>query len=57
MKQQEKKTEALQEALMGDQKLVMDKLARERNDIDRSKVISHRYKTNQICNMKRLLFK
>ena len=30
--------EALQEALMNDQRLVMDRLARERNDIDRSKV-------------------
>ncbi len=37
-KQHEKKLEALQEALMSDQRIVMDKLVRERNDIDRSKV-------------------
>ena len=30
--------EALQEALMSDQRIVMEKLVRERNDIDRSKV-------------------
>ena len=38
-KQHEKKLEALQEALMSDQRIVMEKLVRERNDIDRSKVM------------------
>jgi hypothetical protein len=37
-KQQEKKMEALQEALLNEQRFVMEKLARERNDLDRSKV-------------------
>lgn len=36
-KQQEKKLEALQDALLNEQKIVMDKLARERNDVDRAK--------------------
>jgi len=36
-KQQEKKLEALQEALMNEQRIVMEKIARERNDVDRSK--------------------
>ncbi|CAF0756317.1 unnamed protein product [Brachionus calyciflorus] len=36
-KQQEKKMEAFQEALINEQKIIMEKLARERNDIDRSK--------------------
>lgn len=30
--------EALQEALMNEQRIVMEKLARERNDIERAKV-------------------
>ena len=38
-KQQEKKMEALQEALLHEQRIAMDKLTRERTDIDRSKVI------------------
>ena len=42
-KQHEKKLEALQEALMNDQRIVMDKLVRERNDIDRSKVILKKF--------------
>lgn len=37
-KQQEKKLEALQEALLNEQKIIMDKLGRERNDIERTKV-------------------
>lgn len=36
-KQQEKKMEALQDALLNEQRIVMDRLARERNDIERSK--------------------
>lgn len=36
-KQQEKKMEALQEALLNEQKLTMEKLTRERADIDRTK--------------------
>ena len=36
-KQQEKRTEALQEALLGEQRMAMEKLARERADIDRAK--------------------
>jgi hypothetical protein len=36
-KQQEKKLEALQDALLNEQRIVMDKLSRERNDIERSK--------------------
>ncbi len=36
-KQHEKKMEAFQEALVNEQRIVMEKLARERNDIERSK--------------------
>jgi hypothetical protein len=37
-KQQEKKLEALQEALINEQKITMEKLTRERMDVDRVKV-------------------
>jgi hypothetical protein len=36
-KQQEKKLEAFQEALLNDQRIAIEKIARERNDIERSK--------------------
>lgn len=36
-KQQEKKMEAFQEALINEQRIIMEKLARERSDIERSK--------------------
>lgn len=36
-KQQEKKLEALQDALINEQKIAMEKIARDRNDVERSK--------------------
>jgi hypothetical protein len=55
-KQHEKKMEAFQEALINEQRIVMEKLARDRNDIERSKediLIKHKRLMQQIYEEKR----
>jgi chromosome segregation ATPase len=57
-KQQEKKLEALQDALVNEQRIVMEKLARERNDIDRSKddiLLEQKRQMQQVYEEKRKL--